>query len=448
MRAGVDELGLGAATGEHADAVDPRGEGALDVVDVVADVDRGAVLDEDRALAVAPHLADEVVDVEAERVGVQAGVGRELAGDHQACCPRCDRTAARASWAPGKARGWAGRRAPGRARGTGRRAPSICVGSSVGEVRRAACRSSGGPSRETSRVDVEASTPVSSATASRQAANPGRVSISVMSRSKPTTQGRRSRRDERYRARRVARARRYRGADGRRPRPAPRTLADQLRGWSEAAARPCSSRPARTSPPPPPRTPPSSRPGPAPAPRCSGRSTSSTGSSSRCWTPSSRSAAGPPSTTWSRVVHADPDRARAALTGSAPWAWCGVPTTTCTLVSAVAGPPRHDGQRRSVRRSSSSSSSAGPERVASLLADLGERSSGDRAADVRRVAEAPRRPRPVARLVGECDGPAPGDARPPRARPGPTGVERPGRPPCGSPDAAHARRAAASPAAC
>ena len=52
------------------------GQRALDVVDVVADVDRGALAAEHVGLADAPDLALEVVDVEGEVVDVQLGVGR------------------------------------------------------------------------------------------------------------------------------------------------------------------------------------------------------------------------------------------------------------------------------------------------------------------------------------------------------------------------------------
>ena len=79
--AGVEQLLAGAAAGEHRDAGRAGGQGALDVVDVVADVDRDALAAEHVGLADAPDLALEVVEVEPEVVDVQAGVRGELAGD-------------------------------------------------------------------------------------------------------------------------------------------------------------------------------------------------------------------------------------------------------------------------------------------------------------------------------------------------------------------------------
>jgi hypothetical protein len=78
----VPQLLLGAPSGEHRDAERVGGAGALDVVDVVAHVDGGAVLRERRALAGAPHLTDQLVDIEAERLEVQHRVGAVLPGHH------------------------------------------------------------------------------------------------------------------------------------------------------------------------------------------------------------------------------------------------------------------------------------------------------------------------------------------------------------------------------
>ena len=79
--AGRQQLLAGAAAGQHRDAERAGGERALDVVDVVADVDRGALAAQHVGLADAPHPALEVVDVEAEVVDVELGVGGVLAGD-------------------------------------------------------------------------------------------------------------------------------------------------------------------------------------------------------------------------------------------------------------------------------------------------------------------------------------------------------------------------------
>ena len=83
MGAGREQLLAGAAAGQHRDADDARSQGALDVVDVVTDVDRGALPAERVGLADAPHPSLEVVDVEGEVVEVTLGVGRELAGHDQ-----------------------------------------------------------------------------------------------------------------------------------------------------------------------------------------------------------------------------------------------------------------------------------------------------------------------------------------------------------------------------
>ena len=81
MGAGGDQLLAGAAAGEHRDADGAGGQRALDVVHVVADVDRGALAAQRVGLADAPHPALEVVDVEGQVVEVELGVGGVLAGD-------------------------------------------------------------------------------------------------------------------------------------------------------------------------------------------------------------------------------------------------------------------------------------------------------------------------------------------------------------------------------
>ena len=106
-----------------------------------------------------------------------------------------------------------------------------------------------------------------------------------------------------------------------------------------------------------------------------------------------------------RVVHADPDRARAAVTALRARALLWGSEEDLHAVSALAdtlgttlsglGPPVEQ-----------LLAPAGPERVAALLADLGERSTGDRATDVRRVAEVLADPERVAGLVAQVDGPA------------------------------------------
>ncbi len=79
----VDQLVAGAAAGEHRDAHDAGGQRPLDVVHVVADVDRGALVPQHVGLADPPHLAGHQVDVEREVVDVAPGVGGELAGHQQ-----------------------------------------------------------------------------------------------------------------------------------------------------------------------------------------------------------------------------------------------------------------------------------------------------------------------------------------------------------------------------
>ena len=102
------------------------------------------------------------------------------------------------------------------------------------------------------------------------------------------------------------------------------------------------------------------------------------------------------------LVHAEPERARAAVaslrTRALLWgtdddlhAVSALSDVLGTTVSAL-GPPVDQ-----------LLGSAGPERVAALLADLGERSSGDRAADVRRIAAILSDPGRVSALVGEVD---------------------------------------------
>ena len=76
------QLLAGAAAGEHRDAERAGGQRALDVVDVVADVDRRALAAQHVGLADAPDPALEVVDVEGQVVEVELGVGGVLAGDH------------------------------------------------------------------------------------------------------------------------------------------------------------------------------------------------------------------------------------------------------------------------------------------------------------------------------------------------------------------------------
>ena len=179
--AGREQLLAGAAAGEHRDADDAGGQGALDVVDVVADVDRGALAAEHVGLADAPDRALEVVDVEAEVVDVALGVGRELAGhDHDrgrrgGVRPRAPR-AHRAAPAPEGSSGR--RRARGSGRSRARSPPAARCGASI--------RSSGGPRFGVSSA-IGKSTSSSTPSASSVAANPGTVSIRVMSRSKPTT---------------------------------------------------------------------------------------------------------------------------------------------------------------------------------------------------------------------------------------------------------------------
>ena len=77
----ASQLLAGAAAGQHRDAQRAGGQRALDVVDVVADVDRGALAAQHVGLADAPHPALEVVDVEGEVVEVELRVGGVLAGD-------------------------------------------------------------------------------------------------------------------------------------------------------------------------------------------------------------------------------------------------------------------------------------------------------------------------------------------------------------------------------
>ena len=81
--AGRLELLTGAAAGQHGHAGHPRGEGSLDVVDVVADVDVGGLGAEHLGLARSPDPALHVVDVEAEVLDVELRVGRVLPGDEQ-----------------------------------------------------------------------------------------------------------------------------------------------------------------------------------------------------------------------------------------------------------------------------------------------------------------------------------------------------------------------------
>ena len=80
--AGLLQLVAGAATGEHGDRGDACRLRTFDVVDVVADVDVRLVPPQDLTLARAPDPPLDDVDVEAEVVDVQLGVGRVLAG-HQ-----------------------------------------------------------------------------------------------------------------------------------------------------------------------------------------------------------------------------------------------------------------------------------------------------------------------------------------------------------------------------
>ena len=72
--AGREQLLAGAAAGEHRDADGAGSQGAFDVVDVVADVDRGALAAQHVGLADAPDLALEVVDVERRGGRGAAGV--------------------------------------------------------------------------------------------------------------------------------------------------------------------------------------------------------------------------------------------------------------------------------------------------------------------------------------------------------------------------------------
>ena len=183
VRAGVEQLLAGAAAGEHRDAGGAGGQGALDVVDVVADVDRHALAAEHVGLADPPHLALEVVEVEPEVVDVQAGVGGELPGDDDdpAAVPAYvgdGLGGARAAAARRRSRGRG--RAPGTGRPPGRSARPVATAPASG---RAAGR--GGRSSPPRRTRRRAPRPAGV----RTAPNPGVVSIRVMSRSKPTTSG-------------------------------------------------------------------------------------------------------------------------------------------------------------------------------------------------------------------------------------------------------------------
>jgi len=105
------------------------------------------------------------------------------------------------------------------------------------------------------------------------------------------------------------------------------------------------------------------------------------------------------------AIRAAPDRARAAVGSLRARALLWGPDDDLRAVSALTdvlgttvsglGPPVEQ-----------LLGTAGPERVASLLAGVGDRSTGDRAADVRRLAELLSDPARVTRLVGEIGEPA------------------------------------------
>ena len=160
----------------------PGGQRALDVVDVVADVDRGALAAQHVGLADAPDPALEVVDVEPEVVEVELGVGGVLAGD--------DHDPAAVPAYGGERLGGARRTRRGRDRVVGVERPEPVdrradrVG---GEVRREhQVERRAEPGRHL--LDGELHAELGAERPARRA-KPGAVSISVMSRSKPTTSG-------------------------------------------------------------------------------------------------------------------------------------------------------------------------------------------------------------------------------------------------------------------
>ena len=181
---GVAQLLLGAAAGQHRDAERSGRAGALDVVHVVADVDRRAVLGQHRPPCRPPRPRRPGASTSrSERLEVQRSVGAVLPGDHDAAAAvpayggqRLVRAGERRASARSRGRGSArGSGPPGR----GARRP----GSAARAAGPAAARAGSLISSTSS------STPVSSASTASVAANPGRVSISVMSRSNPTTSG-------------------------------------------------------------------------------------------------------------------------------------------------------------------------------------------------------------------------------------------------------------------
>lgn len=102
------------------------------------------------------------------------------------------------------------------------------------------------------------------------------------------------------------------------------------------------------------------------------------------------------------VVHASPDRVAAAVAHLRALAMLWGEDDDLRVVSAVVetlgttvsrlGPPLEQ-----------LVTGYGPDRLASLMADLGERSSGDRAADVRRMAAVLGAPQRVHELLADCD---------------------------------------------
>ena len=131
-------------------------------------------------LADAPDPALEVVDVEAEVVDVPLGVGGVLAGDQQ------DPAAVAAYGREGLVGAGERERRRDRVVGVERAEPVTGGADGVGGQVVASRWSSGGPRFAISSATGK-STPSSPPSAVRVALKPGTVSISVMSRSKPTT---------------------------------------------------------------------------------------------------------------------------------------------------------------------------------------------------------------------------------------------------------------------